>query len=193
VFVKDLNTGVLERVSVAANGQANGASLAGGISDNGRFVLFDSTATNLLVTDDTNGVSDVFVKDRVLGTVVRASTSSDVAQANGNSFAWGISGNGRYAIFSSDATNLVPNDFNGKADAFVKDLFTGLVARISVGADGGQSNANSIPDSISTDGKYITFRTDASNIQPGDTNGVSDVHVAINPLFDGQIDPFWGT
>ena len=91
------------------------------ISADGRFVAFDSEATNL-VPGDTNDASDVFVRDRQTGTTRRVSVSSGGAQGNGASFDPAISADGRFVAFNSDATNLVPGDTNGAADVFVRTL-----------------------------------------------------------------------
>jgi len=123
VFVKDRQTGVTERVSVATDGlQGNGISYGASISADGRYVLFLSYATNL-VAGDTNGVQDLFLRDRVAGTTERISLGGDGAQANGASGLYAgqraLSANGRYIAFASSATNLVPGDTNGYSDTFV--------------------------------------------------------------------------
>src|SRR5213078_5398300 len=116
VFVRDRQTGMTERVSVASDGtQANNASSYPVLSADGRFVAFDSAATGL-VSGDTNGVSDVFVHDRQTGTIERVSVASGGAQGDGSSgligfaFPPALSAAGRFVAFVSAATNLVTGD-----------------------------------------------------------------------------------
>src|SRR2546430_15507603 len=118
-------TGPTERVRVWSAGTgANGNRFAPAMSADGRFVAFASDATNL-VGRDTNGAVDIFVHDRVTGATKRVSVSSTGAQANDDSFAGffapAVSADGRFVAFSSDATNLVPGDTNGRTDVFVRD------------------------------------------------------------------------
>ena len=122
VFVRDLTTGVTRRVSVASDGsQANSDSVIPALSADGRYVAFVSLASNL-VAGDTNGQSDVFVRDLAMGQTVRVSFASDGAQANGWSRSPTISADGRYVAFTSTASNLVPGDTNTVEDVFVRDL-----------------------------------------------------------------------
>jgi Tol biopolymer transport system component len=172
VFVHDRQTGVTERVSVASDGtQADGGS--GGepsISGDGRFVAFDSGASNL-VPGDTNGEGDVFVHDRQTGVTERISVSSDGAQGDGGSGEPSISGDGRFVAFVSGATNLVPGDTNEQGDVFVHDRQTGVTKRISVASDGAQGDGGSGEPSISVDGRFVAFSSQATNLVSGDTNG----------------------
>ncbi|MDP8958392.1 MAG: hypothetical protein M3N51_04135, partial [Actinomycetota bacterium] len=168
---------VTERVSVASNGgQGDGISVDAAISADGRYVAFDSTASNL-VGGDTNGAIDVFVRDRVSGTTERVSLASNEAQGNGHSGDPDISADGRYVAFGSSAPNLVVNDFNGEGDVFVRDRSRGATERVSVAPDGTSGNDYSFPGVISADGRYVAFWSIASNLVPGDTNGAGDVFV----------------
>ncbi len=145
------------RVSVASDGvQANGDSGAGGISADGRFVAFASSASNL-VTGDTNNASDVFVHDRQTGATTRVSVASDGTQANGGSGGGGISADGRFVAFVSDASNLVAGDTNNASDIFVHDRQTRATTRVSLASDGTQSSAASVGPAISADGRYVAF------------------------------------
>lgn len=193
-------------VSTASDGiAANGAS--GGItstSADGRYVVFASLASNL-VTGDTNGRWDVFVKDMETGTVARASTAVDGTQGNADvsTGAIAISADGRYVAFISDATNLVPastnypsnipsndprgtpSEFPGDAssptntkDIFVKDLQTGEIRRANTDATGIQANRSTTSwISMTPDGQYLAFISDATNLVPDDTNNAPDVFV----------------
>lgn len=125
IFLKDRLTGTLESCSRGLGGVV-GTQYAqfSSISDDGRFVVFDSPSTNL-VAGDTNAKADVFVHDRALGTTIRASVDSSGAQADGNSGVGRISGDGRRIAFHSSATNLVVPDANGStSDIYVRDRGT---------------------------------------------------------------------
>ncbi len=179
VFVYDRQTGQTKRVSVSSSGQqANGSSAAAtGVSHDGRYVVFSSTASNL-VPNDTNGFLDVFVHDQELSTTTRVSVSSTGVQANadcGTSESRSISADGRYVAFSTPANNLVSGDTNNREDAFVHDRQTGETTRVSVSSSGVQGNADSLLPSLSDDGQVVVFRSDASNLVPGDVNGFSDI------------------
>ena len=179
-FVRDRQKGVTERVSVGPGGrEASGSSEADAISPDGRFVLFESYAHNL-VPNDTNGDSctyppcaDVFVRDRKLGKTERVNLGPGGRQANDTSYGLAISAHGRYVAFRSDATNLVPDDTNGVPDIFVRDRWTGRTERVSVGPKGVQANGTSsaVGPVMSADGRFVTFESTASNLVPGDKNG----------------------
>ena len=146
------------------------------ISADGRYLAFNSIAGNL-VAGDTNGAYDVFVRDRVLGTTQRVSLSSGGVQGNGLSTMPSISADGRYVAFQSSATNLVPGDTNGGADIFVRDRLSGVTERVSVSSSEAQAGGGSAFPSISADGRYVAFDSDAANLVAGDTNGFRDVFV----------------
>src|SRR6266446_5338687 len=172
-----------ERVSVASGGtEGNDASLGSALSADGRFVAFDSAATDL-VAADTNGVSDVLVHDRQTGTTERVSVASDGTQGNGKSgllsfaFPPALSADGRFVAFVSFATNLVAGDTNGATDVFVHDRQTGITERVSVASDGTQGNNASSYPVLSADGRFVAFDSDATDLVAGDTNGTTDVFV----------------
>lgn len=122
------------RVSLANDGtEANAAAYYGSISANGQYVVFASAATNL-VSDDTNGVEDVFLHDRVSATTSRVSVASDGTQANDGSQSASISSDDSYIAFSSSASNLVSDDTNGVADIFVRSRLAGTTVRVNVAA-----------------------------------------------------------
>jgi Tol biopolymer transport system component len=165
------------RVSVRSNGdQGNGPSPDASISAGGRFVAFTSYGSNV-VPGDTNGLQDVFVHDRAAGTTSRVSVRSNGHQATGDSYLPSISAGGRFVAFTSGASNLVPGDTNGMEDAFVHDRQTGTTRRVSLRSNGDQANHNSYLPSISADGRFVAFHSDASNLLPGDTNNKTDVFV----------------
>jgi hypothetical protein len=127
------------------------------ISGDGRYVAFSSDADNL-VPSDTNNHADVFVKDTTTGAIERVNVASDGSQADGESQSVTISGDGRYVIFLSFADNLVPNDDNSWYDEFLYDRTTGSLARIG---DIHDYHSGSSGSSISADGRYVTFQTNA--------------------------------
>ena len=180
VFVRDLRSGTTQRVSVATDG-TQGNRLSGGhfgpaISADGRYVAFESAASNL-VAGDTNHTTDVFVRDLRSGTTQRVSVATGGTQANRNSDSPAISADGRYVAFDSYGSNLVPGDTNENYDVFVRDRQSGTTERVSVATDGTQANNDNYSPAISADGRYVTFQSDASNLVPGDTNGTWDVFV----------------
>ncbi|NQU47690.1 MAG: PD40 domain-containing protein [Planctomycetes bacterium] len=188
VFFRDLQTLVTTRISVdsfgvEAVGGDSGSSLRGGpsISANGRFISFESSASNL-VAGDTNGHMDVFVHDRISGETTRVSVDSSGAEANSGSMGHSISANGRFVAFSSLASNLVSGDSNLRRDVFVHDRLSGQTTRVSLDSLGGEGNDNSggfstEGPSISANGQFVAFESDADNLITGDTNGATDVFV----------------
>jgi Tol biopolymer transport system component len=176
VFVNDRQTGETTRMSVDSSGaEANDDSFAPAISADGRFVTFSSAATNL-VAGDTNGVDDVFVRDRQAGTTTRVSVASG-SEANSGSYSPSISADGRYVAFLSDATNLVAGDTNASRDVFVFDRQTATTARASVDSAGVQADLDSFTPVLSADGRFVAFTSFADNLIPLDTNESSDVFV----------------
>jgi Tol biopolymer transport system component len=111
------------------------------------------------------------------GSTERISLGLDGAQGNGPSFEPAISADGRFVAFQSEATNLVPGDSNSAPDVFVRDRRTGRTSRVSVRSDGAQANGPSAIPSISADGRFVTFYSDATNLVSGDTNDQGDVFV----------------
>jgi len=176
VFVRDLQTGQTSRVSVDSGGaQADGQSLASALSADGRFVAFSSYASNL-VPGDTNALPDIFVHDRQTGQTTRVSLDSGGTQSNGASGGGcSISSDGRWVAFSSQATNLVAGDTNNLLDAFVHDRLTGQTSRVNIGSGGTQSNGALSSLSLSADGRYVAFASEATNLVQADTNNASDV------------------
>lgn len=177
VFVRDRQTGQTTRVSVASGGAgANAGSSFAAMSADGRYVGFVSLANNL-VAWDTNLARDVFVHDRTLNQTTRVSTTTDGGQGDGDARDLALSADGRYVVFSSDATRLVPDDTNGMTDMFVHDRQTGQTTRVSVTSSGGQSSAFASGIAISADGRYVGFNSLATNLVAGDTNNFLDAFV----------------
>ena len=177
VFVRDRELHTTERVSVdSAGAQSDNGSAFAAISADGRFVAFQSVATNL-VPGDTNNRIDVFVHDRQSGETTRVSVTSDGSQATVGGSAPAISGDGRYIAFLSNGPDLVPDDTNGSTDVFLHDRQTGVTSRVSVDSAGTQGNGQSIAPALSSDGKFVGFVSAASNLVANDTNGAQDVFV----------------
>jgi Tol biopolymer transport system component len=177
VLLRDLVAGTTTLVSVRSNEkQGNGQSWYQRISGDGRFVAFSSDASNLVGSDD-NGQSDVFVRDLSAGTTSRVSVSSDGTEANGSSGVAAISGDGNRILFFSDATNLVPDDHNGRTDLFLRDVAAGTTIRVNTALDGTEADGNLTSGDMSRDGKIVMFTTYATNLIPDDTNGAADVYV----------------
>jgi hypothetical protein len=179
IFVHDRTTGVTERVSVDSNGaESNDYSNVPSLSADGRVVAFGSSATNL-ISNDTNGFSDVFVRDRVAGVTERISVDSSGAEGDGNAGGGfsSISSDGRSVAFVSGATNLVAGDTNGRFDIFVHDRTTGVTERVSVDSNGNEADDSCYSSALSSDGHVVAFESGATNLVPGDGNGLSDVFV----------------
>lgn len=177
IFVFDRAARTVERVSVSSSGlQGNAPSDRPSVSGDGRYVVFYSDSTNL-VSGDTNGLRDIFLRDRIAGTTTRISVSSTGVQSNGDSTRPKISADGRFAVFESDATNLVSGDTNLLTDVFLRDLVGGVTTRLSVTTAGLQGDDISNRASISDDGRYVAFKSRATNLVVGDTNAFEDIFV----------------
>jgi Tol biopolymer transport system component len=179
VFVHDMLTNTTTRVSIdSAGAQANSYSVGPSISADGRYVAFVSFASNL-VPGDTNGQRDVFVHDMLTNTTTRVSVDSAGVEANGPSYPGVISADGHHVAFGSEASNLVPGDTDWGPDVFVHDMLTNATTRVSVDSAGAQTEfwwGGSDP-SISADGRYVAFRSEAPNFAPGGPGDVVQVFV----------------
>jgi Tol biopolymer transport system component len=175
VFVHDLVTRTTARVSVGPAGlQSNGSSYQPALSGDGRYVAFESTAANL-VAGDTNGAPDAFVYDRLLGTTERVSVGPGGRQGTGpnpSDRTISISDNGRFVVFTSTSTNLVPGDTNRAADVFLHDRRTRTTERVSIGARG-QANgvSRAYKGAVSADGRNVVFGSEATNLLRKNTTG----------------------
>jgi Tol biopolymer transport system component len=167
------------RVSLAHDGsEANGYSDSGYPSLDGNLVAFGSSASNL-VTGDTNSDSDIFVRDVTAGTTERVSVDSSGAEADDDSYQPKMTPDGRYVVFMSEASNLVPGDTNGARDIFVRDRLADTTTRVNVSSAGVEANEDSFINggTISANGRLVVFHSRASNLVAGDTNGFMDVFV----------------
>lgn len=183
---------VIERVSVDSTGtEANGSSRDPALSADGRFVAFESDATNL-VAGTTNfcgsgSCPDIFVHDRQTGSTERASLDSSGEQPNGASHGAAISADGRFVAFWSEATNLVADDTNHCApygepgynclDIFVHERETGATERASVDSHGAQVTGDSLYPALSGDGRFVAFQSTAPDLVADDGNSSTDIFV----------------
>ena len=171
--------GVTVPISLDSSGAATGnaESLYSDMTPDGRFVAFVSAASNL-VAGDTNGVGDVFVRDRRTGVTERVSLGIRGAVGNGDSNFLGIgtdpsiSDDGRYVAFKSEASNLVRGDRNNVTDVFVRDRVAGTTERVSVDNAGNEAPGGGDDPGISPDGRYVAFIT-----TDFDTNFASDIYM----------------
>lgn len=155
---------------------ANDDSYQPSISADGRFVAFQSLASDL-VADDTNGRPDIFLHDRENGTTIRVSVTSAGLEANNGSAKPNISADGRFVAFVSAANNLVPNDNNNVVDAFVYDRVAATVTRVSISTTGQQANNQSIDPKLSADGRFVSFTSAASTLVAKDNNDKADLFI----------------
>jgi Tol biopolymer transport system component len=160
----------------SAGGQGDGTSWNPSVSARGRFVAFESGATNL-VPGDTNGESDIFVHDRKSGLTTRVSLDSAASEADSYSYYPSLSGSGRFVAFASEATNLVAGDSNDMTDVFLHDRKTGLTTRVSVSSEGLQADGHSYDPSVAGNGRFIAFVSEATDLVAGDSNDAPDIFV----------------
>ncbi|HET9769577.1 MAG TPA: hypothetical protein VFS16_01715, partial [Acidimicrobiia bacterium] len=168
-------------LSAPPNGEALGPAVSEfpARSADGQVVAYASAAPDL-VTDDGNGLTDVFVYDRARKETARVSLGLGGAQPDGPSAtdsAPALSADGRIVAFSSSATNLVAGDTNAAGDVFVFDRTRQETTRVSVGVGGAQASGDSYSPAVSADGRYVAFASDATDLVAGDTNGATDVFV----------------
>ncbi|HUR46011.1 MAG TPA: hypothetical protein VMZ27_09075 [Candidatus Saccharimonadales bacterium] len=182
IYLKETASGKIYLISTAASGNrgGNGSSYCASISSNGQLVAFESSASNL-VSDDTNGFKDIFVRDLSSGTTTLLTVdASGNGSANGDSYNPIITPDGRYVAFESSANNLVQNDTNGLSDVFVRDRLNGTTFMVSSGAMGLQGSAygsgmRSELAGITPDGKRVLFTSTATNLIPGLLNSSREV------------------
>lgn len=171
VFLYDDNSGLLRGITTSGNwGGLNPA-----ISADGRYIVFESHSTNLVVNDN-NDETDIFLYDQQTGFYELVSVNSEEEQANYSSFSnMDISPDGRFVAFSSGATNLDERDNNFDRDVYVRDRLLGVTEWISFGVDGSPSNSGSGAPVISADGRYVAFVSAATNLVANDTNDRVDI------------------
>jgi Tol biopolymer transport system component len=181
IFVRDLKTQRTTLVSLNSGGKsANGPSHNPAISGDGRYVAFESPASNL-VKHDTNKTWDIFRRDLKTQKTTRVSVTAAGKQANDFSRYASISNHGGFVAFESRAANLVNGSAANLPGLFLRDVRGGKTTRVDVSSSGQVANNPlrnlSVPPSISADGRYVAFGSPATNLVPGDTNGQDDIFV----------------
>ena len=180
VYVYDQLADTIERVSVNSEGvEGNSWSHHAAISEDGRYIAFSSSASNL-VPDDSNGLTDFFVHDRDTGKTQRVGEdASRHSEGNRNYRNVSITLDGRYIAFSSNSNSLVPDDTNQESDIFVYDRATDVIERVSLTDDGNESFGDSAFPSLSPEGRDVGFASDAIDLDPApdDTNDTDDIFV----------------
>ena len=167
----------------AGGNQGDGNSGNPAISADGRVVAFASSATNL-VRGDTNESDDIFVHNLATGNTRRVSIARNEGQSDWNSFGPAVSADGRYVVFDSIASNLVPNDTNHAFDVFVRDRLNGNTRRVSISTKERQAYGFSGESlAISPEGRFVAFSSDASNLVGDDTKG--DTNIFLRDLRKG--------
>jgi Tol biopolymer transport system component len=175
VFVWRRDTARIEQVSVSGQGQGGDAeSYDPAVSADGRYVAFASSAGNL-VTGGAAGQWEIYLRDLRTRTTTMVSLSSSGAPADGESNVGGVSAGGRYVLFTSTGSNLVPGDTNDVADVFLRDRRSGTTSRVSVSRTGQQLTMGSASAALSATGRYAAFVSPDPSIVAGDTNELSDV------------------
>ena len=174
VYVRDLDAGTIERVSLALNGASapDGESHGPDLSADGRMVAFHSRASDIAAGDVQDFQDDVFVHDRQTRITLKLTPDAD---SFSNSAA--ISADGRHVAFTSRATNLVPVDTNEFDDVFVHDLDTGTTQMVSVSFDGSNTDRSSDDPALSANGRHVAFTSSASNLVAGDSSDFHDVYL----------------
>jgi Tol biopolymer transport system component len=178
VFLRDLESDTTSIVSLGAGGQPANAAAGyfGAVSGDGRVVAFDSWASNW-VAGDANNVRDVYRRDRTTGAIELVSVALGGGAGNGESFVPHMSDDGRFVVFASAASDLVPGDSNGRRDCFLRDVAVGTTILLSADVSGAGSNGDSNSPEVSNDGRFVAFESAATDLVAGDTNSATDVFV----------------
>jgi uncharacterized repeat protein (TIGR01451 family) len=178
VFLRDMLTNTTQLISTNPAGYpGNGESTMPRISRDGRYVVYQSLASDL-VAGDTNGVGDIFRYDTLLHVTERVNVDSNGAQALSplsNSNSASPSADGRFVVFRSAASNLVPGDTNHVYDVFVRDMQAGTTERVNVNSSGAQDAYIASNPSISADGRFIVFDATSPTLAPGGDGGFNDL------------------
>lgn len=176
VFIHDQVTGITKRVSIASDGtQAHGDSGSPDISEDGRYIAFVSSANNLTPDPGNLYGGDVYVHDQLLGQTILVSATLDGRQSD-SGYAPSISADGQFITFYSFANNLTLNDVNGW-DVFLYSQTTNDIVKVSTALDGTLANGPSTEPSISGNGRFIAFYSEATNLVSGDNNNLEDIFV----------------
>jgi Tol biopolymer transport system component len=181
VYVRDrlaATTALVSQPSGVSGTLGNADSYRPSISSDGRYIAFESDATNLIDPGlDANGTRDIYVRDTVLNSTVRVSNANAGTEAIGACYSPSISSDGRYVAFVSDAANLVNGDTNHVADVFVRDTKGRTTVRASVRTYGSEANDASDEPALTADGSYVAFSSVATDLVEGDNNNTVDIFV----------------
>jgi Tol biopolymer transport system component len=153
----------------------NGNSVSPYVTPDGRFIVFSSSANNLVTGDNSQMGLDVFLRDRISQTTELVSVGAGGGGGNDHSTALGVSADGRYVLFQSEASDLIAGDTNGVSDVFVRDRQLGTTLLVSVGAGGVWGNGASTEAVMTPDGRWVAFVSAATNLVSGDANGATDL------------------
>jgi Tol biopolymer transport system component len=188
IFVRDRQQGTTERVTVSTQGtQANGPSYLPNISDDGRYVCFQSTATNLVTGDTSAARTDVFVYDRETKKTSRESVSPTGEEANNASGSACMTPDGRYLLFRSYATNLVEGDTNRTLDVFLRDLRAGTTVLLDLGFPGYNRDGGVDGFTMSADGQWMALTALTPNELGGGGTDYETVFVMRMPPVTGLL------
>ncbi|TAK94524.1 MAG: DUF11 domain-containing protein, partial [Verrucomicrobia bacterium] len=181
IYLRNRTNATAELVSLNASGSGSGnaGSFDPVLSDDGRYVAFETDATDLAAVTDSNSDGDIYVRDRLGGSNILVSVnSSATGSGNAGSYDPLISADGRYVVFYSDASNLVANDTNNASDIFIRDLLLNTTALVSVKSSGaGTGNGASYNHSMTPSGRYVIFESGADDLVSNDGNGKTDVFI----------------
>jgi hypothetical protein len=162
-------------INLAGSGAGNGDSTEASVSGDGRYVAFVSTSTDL-VTGDTNGKADIFLRDRLNNTTTLISKNSTTgALGDAESFEPKVNNDGTYVVFASRASNLVTGDVADSTDVFRYNISNGAIELVSIKPNGGFPSGGSSEPSISADGRYVAFTSFGGNLGAFDDNSANDV------------------
>ncbi len=177
IFVYDLKSGAITCASVSSSEVlALSDSYNAAISADGRYVVFESYASDL-VPGIRNGHPDIYMRDLVAGETTRVTVSVTGLNDDSRAEAPAISADGRYVAFSTYGENLIVDDDNGRRDIYVRDMQSSEITRVSVSSTGEQADSHSSAPSISADGRFVAFYSNATNLVPDDTNFSDDIFV----------------
>ncbi|WP_455200623.1 TolB family protein [Kaarinaea lacus] len=178
IFRFDMISASLDRISINQDSEeGNNDSDAPDVSADGRYIVFESNATNLVSDMDSNNSTDIFLFDSITGEMERISINSEGEEGNGISRNPSVSDDGRYVVFDSLSDNLVNDDNNNASDIFLRDRLLGETHRINIGNNNDETNGDSETPVISGNGTVVAFRSIASNLVDNDNNNVHDIFV----------------
>lgn len=177
IFLADLDTGEIEKVSLSSTGEAsNGDCAFASPTADATQVVFQSDASNL-VPGDENSFEDVFIRDLRTGETELVSVGLDGEEGDSASLRPSVSHDGTRVAFASRAKNLVVGDTSYRQDIFVRDLEKGETVRVNLGLQGEEANGYSGNPLLSGNGRFVVYRSEANNLVPNDNNGMADIFV----------------